>query len=445
MKYHVNLAALLGVLCLSPICHSEQTIDELLARYDQTQKSIQTKYVESETLREDRDSWAQKSNWFIERSELYTDGFRIDLKHRNWIPIRDKDDRELPDFGHIQVIWDNNSWYECREAERVERSRVFISKKEEKKNPYIPIGYPGAPLEGFFTGNLKTVSSIFHEADQVKLYNEKEYINGIPCYVLETTTVRGKHKIWLDPEHGYHICQAEVIKGKDDLYNDEPVSKPYPDWPKLGIKQPEGKPPLPTSPRVEILFTMRNVKFQEIKDIWIPISADWESKTTHKNGRVGTQIFNHKRIDIELSPDFDAAQAFVPKIRNGTRVLLTDGENPIIPFHWIEGRVEHNIDEVVLESMDETLEELIEESNDENIISSPEAEQITREHTDSLDKPEDVKGEKDISTARPIESETYDGWGSLLGRLTFFVLGSVIVLGSIGFLVLRIKRSKKNV
>ena len=303
---------------------AEQTTDELLAKYDQTQKSMQTKYIKSETIREDRDSWAEKSDWFIDRSELYTDGSRIDLKLRNWRPIRDKDDRELPDFGHKHVIWDGDRWYECTEAEKVEHNRVFISTREKWKDEYLAIGYSGGKLEGFFPGDLKTVSSIFHEADQVLLYDEKENINGISCYVLETITAYGKHKIWLDPEHGYNICQAEVVKTKDDMFGGKPVSTPYPNWSKLRIKRPKGEPPLPTSPRVEIAFTIRNVKFQENNGIWVPMSADWEIKTTHENGRVMTQKFNHKRIEIDLSPDFEAAQAFVANIRNGTRVYIEE-------------------------------------------------------------------------------------------------------------------------
>lgn len=446
MKYHVNLAAL-GVLCLSSICYSEQTINELLVRYDQTQKSLQAKYVKSETLREDRDSLAGTSDWFMDRSELYTDGSRIDLSKTKWISIRDKDDREFPDFGHTQVIWDNNTWYEYKEK----ANKVYISKKEEKINTYLPIGYSGSRLDGFFTGDLKTVSSIFHEAGQTVLYDEKEYINGIPCYVLEATSNYGKHKIWLDPEHGYNICQAEVIKTKDNMFNGEPVSKPYPNWSKLGIKQLEGKPPLPTSQRVEILFTMRNVKFQDINGIWTPISADWEKKITHENGRTRTQMFNHKRIDIELSPDFDAAQAFVPNIRNGTRVLLIDGENPIIPLHWIDGRVEHDIDEVVLESVDATIDEILGETLKENNVQSSELEQVSSEKTDRTGVPiseqqnGDTKAQTDTSTKQPIVSEIYNGTRIHPGSVALLILGCGIALGIVVWIGLRITRKGSNV
>jgi hypothetical protein len=179
MKYNISSVAF-GVLILSSICYSKQTltIDDLLTRYDQTQKNMQSKYVKSETIREYRDSWSEKSDWYIERSKFYTDGTRIDLTIRNWIPIRDKNDRDLPDFGHVQVVWDNDSWYEYHELEEVNASHVVVSKKEETDKDFVPIAYPGAPLDGFFPGDLKTVSSIFHEATQVRLYDKKENING---------------------------------------------------------------------------------------------------------------------------------------------------------------------------------------------------------------------------------------------------------------------------
>ena len=205
----------------------------------------------------------EKSSWFIEKSEFYTDGTRLDHTTRKWIPIRDKDDRELPDADRYQAVWDKNSWYSYHEAEKVSESSVFITRSDEMKKQYLPIAYPGGPLEGFFPGDLKTVSSIFHEASQVRLYDEKENINGIPCYVLETTTEYGTHKIWLDTEHGYNICQAEVIRNKEDLYNNDPLYRPYPDWSKIEVKQREGKPPLLKSPRVKTVFKLWNVKFKE--------------------------------------------------------------------------------------------------------------------------------------------------------------------------------------
>jgi len=446
MKYNISSVAF-GVLILSSICYSKQTltVDDLLARYDQTQKNMQSKYIKSETIREYRDSWSEKSDWYIERSEFYTDGTRIDLTIRNWIPIRDKNDRDLPDFGHVQVVWDKDSWYEYHELEEVKASQVVISKKEDTNKGFVSIAYPGACLEGFFPGDIKTVSSIFHEATQVRLYDKKENINGVQCHVLEATTEYGRHKIWIDPEHGYNICQAEVSKEKGDLYNGKLVYRTYPNWKELGVKLPKGKIPLPTSPRIGTAFKLTNVKFQKYNDIWMPVSADYEKRTMHENGRVRRLLFSYTVNEVDLSPNFEDAQAFVPHIRNGTRAILLDEENHVLDYHWVDGRIEPDVDDSVLKSIDETLEELIEESPNENNISSPEAEQITKEHTHSIDKPEDIRSEKDMSTTKPIESETYDEWGSLLGRVTFFALGSVIVLGSIGFLVLRIKRSKKNV
>lgn len=432
MRYHA-VSTVLAVLCLSSICYSELTVEELLAKYDQAQKRIQTKYIRSETVREDRDSWAQKSEWFLEISEFYTDGNRMDLKYRNWISIRDRDDRELPDFGYKQTIWDGERWYEYWEAEKVEASRVFISSREERKDRSMAVAYPGAPLGGYFPGDLKAVSSIFNEADDVRLYDEKENINGISCYVLEAITAYGKHRIWLDPEHGYHICQAEVVKGKDDIFGGKPVSTPYPDWAKLGIKQPVGEPPLPTSPRVEIAFAMRNVKFQEDGGICVPVSADWEIKTTHENGRVIAQRFNHKCTEIDLSPDFEAAQAFVPKIRNGTNVFI-EGENPIVPQHWVDGRVEYNIDKDVLESADAMIKELMEQPISENVVPAPQAQQ----------KEAAAKVETSMPDSKPIASQANEGIGTGPGSVALLILGCGIALGLIGLVALRIRRARHD-
>jgi hypothetical protein len=216
---------------------------------------------------------------------------------------------------------------------------MACSKKKEMVNGHL-FGIYGVAIDGYFFGDSNTVSTIFHEADQVKLYNDKDYINGVSCYVLEAVSKYGKHKIWIDPEHGYNICQAEVVKNKNDLFDGEPVSTPPPEYiTKIQIAlSEEGQPPIPTKAKTEVILTMNNVKFQEYDGVWVPVSGDWESKVTYEDGRILTVRINYKKFDIDLSPDFEAAKAFEPNIPNGTSVRM-DGENPAIPLYWQNGKV----------------------------------------------------------------------------------------------------------
>jgi hypothetical protein len=329
------------ILSFIAICYSGQnpTIEELLAKYEQTQINMKNIHFKSETIMEEKDSLAKESNLTACRAEFYTDGTRIDLTVGESIHISNKDYREIPDSGYsTRLIWDENHWYQHKRPEKSEDQRVFISKREKWKKDYLFNVYAVA-IDGYFIGDSNTVSSIFRNADQIKLYEEQENINGVSCYVLEAISKYGMHKIWIDPEHGYNICQAEVVKNRNDLFDSKPLSNPPPeDIANLRITLPEGQPPLITKSKVEAILTVNNVKFQEYNDVWIPISGDWKHTVAYEDGRILTALFNYKKYDIELSPDFKEAKTFEPNIPNGTTVRI-EGENLFIPLYWQNGKV----------------------------------------------------------------------------------------------------------
>ena len=437
MKYTIRIIYIV-LICLSSIGYSGQsiTINELLDRYNQTQKDSQAKYIKSETIRKDEDSLADEPKWYICKLEYYTDGTRIDLTKGKWISIADKNDRNFYDSSYsTRLIWDEDTWYEYKKPKIIEDGRVFISTNENWKNDSL-FGNESIPLEGYIIGNTKTISSIFHEADEIKLHDTKEIINGILCYVLEADTEYGNHKIWIDPEHGYNICQAEVVRTNDDLYFGKPLSKikVSADYTQ-NIKLSEGIPPIPIGSRTEVAFIMNNVKFQDYNGLWIPISGDWQETTTYENGRVTKKSFNHSLIELEISPDFEAVHAFEPNIPNGTLVRI-ENENIVIPYHWIDNEVEPDVDEIVLEVIDETIEELAQEAPFNNNQSLEIGQTLVNQEGKIVD-------EITINKTQPVESKNNNGMRNLLLSATMFILCPLIVIVLIVTLFLRLNKRKE--
>ena len=265
LKYSFYIFIFLVLLSLS-LCYASSpvSVDELLDKYDKTQKAMQNKYIVSETTREDRDSTTNEAKFYTAKSVYFSDGERIDLTLRDWIASDYKKREGFIGSKQVQVVWDGSKFYMYHESEETDNSYVDIMSDDSKKLDTFQKSYPGAQLDGFFQGNDKDISTIFREADEVKLYDTKENVNGSLCYVLEIRNEYGKQKIWLDSEHGYNICKAEVIKSGDDLY--------------YGIPLSETKS---SNPKASIQFRINKVEFEERNNLWIPMSVEYEKVNTY--------------------------------------------------------------------------------------------------------------------------------------------------------------------
>jgi hypothetical protein len=79
-------------------------------------------------------------------------------------------------------------------------------------------------------------------------------------------------------------------------------------------------------------FTLQNVRFEENKNVWVPMEADIEqSKDGQSTG------WHHKRIQMILNPDHDALRSFVADdIPDGTEVVFPGLHNKT-GYKWRNG------------------------------------------------------------------------------------------------------------
>ncbi len=430
MRMRIVISSFIAIFC-TYVCYGEVTVNELLDRYDQNQSSLTKILIESRTVELYEDSLVNDPLRARTESKLIIDGERLDLSMIQWPNLENEKDRpEVERAGKQRVIWDGKKWYEQKVGRGPEHGNVFIVDDKTIKDGYFAKGYWGASLCGIYRGDFKKVSSLLREAEDNITIN-KISVDGHERYVLEAKIESGKYKIYFDPEHGYNICRAEISKQGDDRYYNNTLSKPPPDYKKLGMDVDNFTPPLPTSPRKELLFTLKNVNFRKFGEVWIPVEADWETKTTRQNGRVVCESFHHQRTHVDLSPDFKAIKAFVPDIPNGTMVYGPVGSH-VIHFKWLDGEIVPKIDDVAIAEVEEIVEQL----------------------TGDTERPEEPKNNQDSSPRNiaeakektPLSSYKYISQTSSEshGSILVWILVPALILGiGVGVVVLKGYKGEK--
>ncbi|GAG08245.1 unnamed protein product, partial [marine sediment metagenome] len=122
-----------------------------------------------------------------------------------------------------------------------------------------------------------------------------------------------KYKIWIDPQHGYNIAQAEISRGGEgtEFGNDREIS---------------------------ISTYLRNVQFKKIDDVWVTMEADYGFYRKMVAGDFESSDHHCKRTEFVLNPDHEALGSFETNfIRNGASTNLIG--TPGILYTWQDGQV----------------------------------------------------------------------------------------------------------
>ena len=218
---------------------------------------------------------------------------------------------------HDYFLWDCELYIQHHKAPTLDKSFAFVSFSTKKIKDAIAIAYPGpGSILGFLYGDVERFDSILRQADSISVRDELERVGSGDCYVIDAKTKHGTYKIWLDPERGYGIAKADLHKGPKDLWYGRPLDY------------------FTHAPYMPNVISIRNVRFESIEGIWVPMEVDFrvDSKDFKGSNRSLVSNVHHKVTDLLLNPDHDALGSFVPDIKNGTTVRILGV--PGIKYKW---------------------------------------------------------------------------------------------------------------
>jgi hypothetical protein len=276
----------------------------LLDRYAAAQYELRSFIAEAVTTLEYEHASGRARRPEIETSEFRTDGSRARWRGCTRTgPI-------TQDKARCQSsLWDGKSLIEYKQRSGSDTATVFVDPGESSSKRTVAQYYRGAPLLGVCPGDYDRVDSILRQAHEIYLAKKTEQIADSPCQLIRAATKRGDYAIWIDPKHGYNIAKIEIQRAKGDL-----------------IRHNERV-------RISMFFSMKNVRFEKIYGLWVPMEADME--TTENLGAIVKS--HHKRTRMILNPDHQVLKSFVPDdIPDGTKVSISGVTTP--GYRWQDGR-----------------------------------------------------------------------------------------------------------
>jgi len=343
-----QVALVLCLVLLQSVAAEQLSVSELLDRYATNQDKlksfiVRTEATKTEDVTEDgKASRSSRGRWEVEfRYEDDRGDFRAFFSPKQVHSLADGS--LVPADRHYSHLWDRKRYIEHYRGQTLDESNVFVSFAAKDMKNAIAIGYPGpGSILGLLYGDVERFDSILKHADSISVRDELERVALGDCYVIDAKTKHGTYTIWLDAEHGYGIAKADVHREPKDLLRGRPLDSyiyaPYD-------------------------ISIRNVRFESIEGIWVPMEADFliYSKGSSAKGSNIASVMNvhHRVTELLLNPDHNALGSFVPDIENGTEVRILDV--PGITYTWQDGELVSQVDEYVIDEIDKMTEELMAE------------------------------------------------------------------------------------
>jgi hypothetical protein len=335
-----------AAVCLARTARSKTkpkrpTAFELLDRYAEIQNKLKSFILKAQTSRKGKSSTLAMGKFSADYSyeyELRFDGNRASLHRNLWGKPNATLNLTKDEALYQSRLWDGETFFNYDRSANSQRSplgrvsiiRIKEENKKRKTSKNCDRDFSGNFSRGYFPADTDRIDTILRKANTISVRDETENISGADCYVIEAKTKHGRYKVWIDPSHGYHIVKATAKRGSGDTV----APRNY----KL------------TGPETRF-FLLKNVRFEKIEDVWVPMEADLAYGSTYYDDNSFDRSKIHQKItEIILNPDHDALGSFVPDdIPDGATVYIK-GIPRKTKHTWQNGQVVDENGRVVFDS-----------------------------------------------------------------------------------------------
>jgi len=297
---------------------------ELLDRYAATQDKLQSSFINKVEYKSvfnsqvgNFDAHDLKMKMFL---DLRTDGDRVSSRRYRWGEEIGLKPRSRVKAAYNSYLWDGKYWSRYVRGGTNLGEIVFHKEGDDAEKKNMISWSQAHERLGFFFGDEERVDLVLRTSENISVREKKEKAGASDCYVIDAVIRnRGRYTLWIDPEHGYNIARARVIKGEnDEIY---------------GEKQKRIK--------LKVVDSINNVRFEKINDLWVPAEADIELDRKWDDGGFDNEKGRYKLIELLLDPDHEALGSFDRgnDVKDGAKFRRVYGarysEGP--QYKWVRG------------------------------------------------------------------------------------------------------------
>lgn len=351
------------------------SVPALLDLYRANQDKARSFHSKTEDISESTDSTSSGTRFTRTVSDIRVDGDKIDLRSHVWRGLTsDVKDAPMDQATFSSLVWDGKSLVNYH---KTNIGLASIKTNKTDRDRMVSITCEGARLTGILQADLEPVDSIIREAETAFVEERMDEVDGFPCYVITAVSRNGSYRVWINPERGYNIAKAEVEKKGSDLVWGRPLDYKPKHIPGIKISSPI---------IASLSFSIKNIRFENVDNVWIPMEADWDSVVKYNDGSVAKGHNHYRRTEITLNPDHDAIGSFKPDIPDGTRVIVEDSGG--VRYRWFGGRAIGDVDTLVVDALDKVVEQEMAATTLEEQQEVPEVEEVADPDTQPYNDPE---------------------------------------------------------
>jgi hypothetical protein len=213
--------------------------------------------------------------------------------------------------------------------------RGSIKQTDYKETQNLMLDDPdqGCALWGRIYGN--NGMDIYHLIEQSKnvKYGKSNFsIDGMECYEIEGTSKYGNVKIIFSPERGYFPLKWEITKKSGDYFDDKLLSGKH--W--------------------KVTFQVEEVK--NVGGFCIPLKGRMQHDIVSKNGQIYSDFYDYELSDIQISPDFEAINAFKFDLPSNVPVTLETA--PGIIYNFSNGKLMTDVNQDFVDMLNDATKQI---------------------------------------------------------------------------------------
>lgn len=327
-----TIRILLVLACAtSPLARAANmpSVSELLDRYTANQYKLSSFISKTETVGRHQRANEDRATFMRQFNESRVDGDRIHINSQTWYKLPSRDaPTPIEDAKIFYHLWDGKRFMTYKVGLRAD-----MNWNEESIKSAMAIISNGLPFFGIRYSENEPLHTVLRRAKAISVRDKLELVGSQDCYVIDAKTGSGTYTVWIDPQHGYQIAQAEIRVGPGDHFRVRTLED-----------------------NQNRFLAIRNVRYENIDGIWIPMEADihYEYIEPEPDKNSTTDLHN-KITQITLNPDHDALGSFVPALVDGTPVIDRDFG---IKYTWQDGQLVPDVDEYAIDLIHDTVQEI---------------------------------------------------------------------------------------